>query len=486
MIDLDWLNSLPAEARRALLTDAALLLQGSRLEDYRPYAKQRDFHEAGGFHRERMLIAGNQLGKTFAAGNEVAMHLTGMYPEWWKGLRFTRPNHWLAGSESGELTRRGVQRILFGRDPKTEIGTGSIPRDQILAYTWARGVPDLLDTVTVQHTTGGKSTISLKSYDQGRSKWQADTVDGVWFDEEPPQDVYTEGLTRTNTSLGPIILTLTPLLGMSQVVGRFMVEKAAGTHVTTMTLDDAEHYTAEQRRAITESYPEHEREARTRGVPSLGSGRVFPIAEDRITIEPVAIADHWPRICGLDFGWDHPSAAVWLAWDRDADTVYVYDCYRERNVTPAVQAASIRARGAWIPVAWPADGMQTEKGTGRRLVTHYTEAGCNMLSEHAQYEKSADSTPQSLVSVEAGVMDMLTRMQSGRLKVFKHLADWLEEFRLYHRKEGRIVKERDDLMSATRYGLMMLRHATTEKPANKRKTPPPYRGIPSPHAWMAC
>jgi hypothetical protein len=133
-----------------------------------------------------MLVAANQVGKTFCAGAEVAMHLTGQYPDWWQGKRFDRPNHWLAGSESGELTRRGVQRILLGRDIKTELGTGSIPAKAIISTTAARGVPGLIDTAVIQHASGGRSTVSLKSYDEGRAKWQADTVDGIWFDEEPP------------------------------------------------------------------------------------------------------------------------------------------------------------------------------------------------------------------------------------------------------------------------------------------------------------
>ena len=75
------------------------------------------------------------------------------------------------------------------------------------------------------------------------------------------------------------------------------------------------------------------------------------------------------------------------------------------------------------------------------------------------------------MGVEAGLMEMLGRMQTGRFKVFAHLNDWFEEFRLYHRKDGKVVKEFDDLMSATRYALMMLRYANTE-PIKRVRTPP--------------
>lgn len=404
-------------------------------------------------------MAGNQLGKTIAGGFEAAMHATGIYPDWWNGRRFDKPTiAWVAGV-TGESTRDNPQRILMGRTG--QYGTGSIPKRCIVSYSAARGIADALDTVRVQHISGGESIISFKSYEKGREKWQGETLDWLWFDEEPPLDIYTEGLTRTNATQGITFITFTPLLGMSETVMRFLGgSKMPGTHVTTMTIDDAEHYTEEQKKAIIASYPAHELEARTKGVPMLGSGRVFPVSEEKITEDRIEIPAHWPRIVGLDIGWDHPAAAVWLAWDRDTDTIHIYDCWRERETTPAMQAPIIRAKGAWIPVSWPHDGLQHDKGSGEQLAEQYRQAGLNMLPERATFEDGTNG-------VEAGVLDMLQRMQTGRLKVARHLNEWFEEFRLYHRKDGKLVKERDDLMSATRYGIMMLRFAEVE--VRKRK-----------------
>src|SRR5690554_808302 len=131
----------------------------------------------------------------------------------------------LAGSESYELTRDGVQRLLVG-PPMTEEewGTGYIPKDAIIDTTRRSGVSGALDTITVRHVSGGVSTLMFKAYEQGRGKWQANTVDFVWFDEEPPEDVYFEGITRTNATGGSIAVTFTPLKGMSAVVARYMLE----------------------------------------------------------------------------------------------------------------------------------------------------------------------------------------------------------------------------------------------------------------------
>jgi hypothetical protein len=230
--------------------------------------------------------------------------------------------------------------------------------------------------------------------------------------------------------------------------------------VTQMTIDDAEHYTPEQREAIIASYPAHEREARIKGIPSMGSGRVFPVEETLITCDPFPIPPHWPQINGMDFGWDHPFAAINMAWDRDADVIYVCKEYAQRETTPVNHAAAIKPWGAWIPCAWPHDGLQHDKGSGESLKDQYEAQGLNMLTDKATF-------PDGGNGVEAGVMDMLDRMQTGRWKVFSTCGGWFGEFRLYHRVNGLIVKERDDRISASRYGLMMMRHAAT-KPHNVR------------------
>jgi phage terminase large subunit-like protein len=429
-----------------------------------------DFHRAGAdlAIRERLLIAGNQLGKTWSAGFETAMHLTGRYPDWWEGAVFDSSIAAWAAGVTGEVTRDAVQRVLCGRF--NSLGTGAIPKDSIKDKSMKRGVADAIDTLVIKWGGGGdvqakESTLGFKSYDQGREKFQAETLELVWFDEEPPADIYTEGVTRTNATDGIVALTFTPLKGMSNVVKRFLVDKMPGTHVTTMTIYDALHYTDAKRDAIIASYPAHEREARAKGIPTLGSGRIFPIEEEAIKELSITIPNHWPRLVGLDFGWDHPTAIVWGAWDRDTDTVHIYDCSRVKETTPIIHAATIKAKGSWIPVAWPHDGLQHDKGSGEALADQYRALGVNMLKDRATHPAAAgEEEGTGGNGVEAGLMDMLQRMQTGRLKVAEHLNDWFEEFRLYHRKDGKIVKLDDDLMSATRYLIMMLRFAKVNAP----------------------
>jgi Terminase RNaseH-like domain/Terminase large subunit, T4likevirus-type, N-terminal len=235
-------------------------------------------------------------------------------------------------------------------------------------------------------------------------------------------------------------------------------------HVTRMTIEDAGHYTPEQRAEIIASYPPHERQARAMGIPALGSGRVFPIDEEQIRVTPFDVPENWVQIGGLDFGWDHPTAACRLAWDRDLDVIYVTASYGAREATPVIHAAALKPWGSWLPWAWPHDGLQHDKGSGEQLAEQFRRQGLLMLPERATFEDGSNG-------LEAGVSEMLERMETGRWKVFAYLEDWFAEFRLYHRKDGLIVKSNDDRISASRYAMMMKRFATRKakpRPASSR------------------
>lgn len=426
-------------------------LRENRIDGYRPYPKQVAFHAAGRKCRERLLRAGNQQGKTLSGAAEAAYHATGEYPPDWQGRVIEQANTGWVGAPSGELARDGAQAVLLG--PPGEWGTGTIRKDRISDITRSTGIRDSVDTITVSHINGGLSRIKFKAYEQGREKWQTATLDWVWFDEEPPEDIYTEGLSRTNATGGFVWLTFTPLLGISGVVMRFLKERSPDRADIVMTIEDALHISPAARETIIASYKPHEREARTRGVPILGSGRVFPFPRELLACDAFAVPKHWRRIGGIDIGWDHPTAAVELAHDTDADIVYVTKCYKERETTVAVHSGALLPWGDKLPWAWPHDAFQHDKGSGEQIAQLYRTHGLKMLAEHAQFADERGN------GVEAGLFDMVDRMQTGRLKVFAHLEEWFEEFELYHRKDGIVVKLRDDALSATRYALMMLRFA---------------------------
>lgn len=428
----------------------------NKINDYNPYPKQLEFHAMGSRKTERLLSAGNQLGKTWAGSYEAAYHATGLYPDWWNGKRWSRPTRGWVGGESSIVVRDTSQKLLLGdlSAGEDQLGTGAIPRDHIINLTWSRGVAQGVDTVTIKHVSGGNSIIKFKSYEQQRQKWQGDTIDWVWFDEEPGMDLYSEGLARFTATGGIAWMTFTPLKGMSAVVKRFKNEESDKRGEVIMTARDAYHITEAMLEDMLSKYPEHEHETRINGVPMQGEGRIFTVSESIIRVEPFTVPDHWGHLVGLDFGHGgHPTAAVWLAWDRDVDIVYVTRSYRAASGNIPTHASVIRSGGR-IPVAWPHDGHSADRGVdGIAIRKHYEKEGCLMNPSHSRYPDERKN------SLWAGITDMQQRFEQGRLRVFSNCSEWFEEYRNYHMEDGKVVKIDDDLLCATRYGIMDLRHA---------------------------
>jgi phage terminase large subunit-like protein len=424
------------------------------------YAWQAEFHNAGGENPERMLMAANRVGKTSCAAAEIACHATGEYPSWWKGRKFHEPLRAWCGGESTEAIRDIVQNALLG--PEGQHGTGWIPGEHLLDVKYRQsGVANVVDSIYVRHVGGGVSQIGLKSYEQGRAKWQGTSLHIVWFDEEPPLDLYTEGLTRVLDRKGCVMMTFTPLKGASDVVMHFLEAKhGSGIWYKNVTWDDAPHLDEAAKERMLQSYPEHERATRARGQPMMGSGLVFPVVDDDLLVDPFPIPDWWARINGCDFGIDHPGAGAFMAHDRQSDTVYLYDCYKTTGQTAIYHAAALRRHGDWIPIAWPHDGMVRDKGSGDTLKDQYRFHGANMLPTPAAYH---DERGQH---VEPGLIELLEYMRLGKFKVFRGPgSQFLEEKRMYHRKDGVLVKERDDIISAVRYAFVCRRMAQI-KPSN--------------------
>ncbi len=189
------------------------------------YPKHLEFFAAGAEHRERMFCAGNRVGKTIAGAYESALHLTGAYPDWWVGRRFSGPiEAWIAGQKS-DTTRDIVQMELMGK--WGNFGTGMIPYAAIIDWTTKGRPAQALDTVQVRHVSGGVSTLGFKNYSEGPDAFQGTAKHLIWFDEECSIEVYAEALIRTaivpgEEEGGIVLLTFTPLHGWTSVVDSFL------------------------------------------------------------------------------------------------------------------------------------------------------------------------------------------------------------------------------------------------------------------------
>jgi phage terminase large subunit-like protein len=406
------------------------------------YLKQLEFFDAGARFKERLFMAANRVGKSEGGAYETTCHLTGNYPHWWTGRRFDGPvEAWACGTNS-ETTRDIVQTKLFG--PADQIGVwagGMVPANLVSKHTRrSHGLANSLESVWIKHVSGGLSVVGLKTYEQGRKSFEGTAKHIIWCDEEPPADCYTEMLYRTLTTSGLVMTTFTPLQGMSEVVTGFLEpSEEARPHKFYIQAGwkDVPHLSESDQRALIATTPPYQIKARTEGEPVLGSGAIYPIAEADIIVPTRAIDDTWRRVYGMDVGWNR-TAVIWAAQNPGTGGYELCDEHYMGQGEPPSHAAAIKARGDWMQgVIDPASRGRSQKD-GTKLVEEYRGLGLKLqLADNA---------------IEAGLMLTWTLLITGRLKVQAHLANWLSEFRKYHRDEkGHIVKANDHLMDATRY-----------------------------------
>lgn len=439
------------------------------------YPRHVEFFTLGARYKERLFMAANRIGKSGAGAFEVTCHVTGLYPHWWQGRRFETPvDVWACGT-TGETTRDIVQTWLLG-DPK-ELGNwfGSmIPGHLIVDYTRrTHGQPNSVESVVVKHVSGGHSTIGFKMYEQGRKSFEGTSKHVIWNDEEPPEDVYTEQLLRTTTTKGITLITFTPLQGMSDVVTSFLEPSEAAREFKTYVQagwKHVPHLDDNETRALLATMPPHQVKARTEGEPTLGSGAIYPIPEEDITVPTRPIPPTWRRGYGMDVGWNR-TAVVWGAEDPGSGAIELYDIHYRGHGEPPSHSLAIRARGEWMLGACDPAAMGASVIDGRNAMDVYIGLGLQL-------------TP-AVNAVEAGLLQVWTRMVSGRLRVQAHLEPWFTEFRRYHRNEkGVIVKKNDHALDATRY-LVMSASEILQIPPQPRRTSS-HGGSSSEHAWLGA
>jgi phage terminase large subunit-like protein len=431
------------------------------------YPKHLEVFRAGREHSERLLIAANRIGKSEGVGAyETTLHLTGQYPDWWEGKRFTGAiTAWVAGDTS-KTVRDIVQVKILGQHG--EWGMGMIPGDLIVGRPTAKpGIPDAVETVYVRHTSGRNSTLVFKSYEQGREAFQGTEIEMIWLDEEPPLNIYTECLMRTMATGsfpgGCVLLTFTPLLGWTEVVELFLNEderKKANRHYVQAGWDDAPHLSQEEKEKYLAKVPAYQRDARSKGIPQLGSGAIYPVGELEIVVDDFSLPAHFARAFGMDVGWNK-TAAIWGAKDRESGVIYLYSEHYQGEAQPPVHAEAIKARGDWIPGVIDPASRGRSQHDGQQLIAQYRALGLSL--------QNADN------SVEAGIYQVWTLLTAGQIKVFQSCRNWFDEYRLYRRDEkGKIVKSRDHLMDATRYLIMSGRSCMRTKPIPPKPSPNIY------------
>jgi phage terminase large subunit-like protein len=429
------------------------------------YRPQLEFFAAGasGVH-QRLIYGGNQTGKTLACGAEVSWHLTGLYPDWWTGHRFAKPIRAWAVGESVILVRDTLQRQLCGQ----EFGEGLVPLESFAKKPiMVAGGMRACDTIFVTHHTGGKidgvSSLSFKTFEQRRERLQSESVDLIWIDERPDELIYSELLARTAATSGHLMVSFTPVGegAGGGVTYKFLSESSADRSPHHIHGEEAKHISPERREVLEVEFSDAERETRLEGTPQLGSGPVFPIELLSSLIKPTdreRLRDTMPenRWCvGIDFGFDHPFAAVMICWEPESNQIWVVDSFRMQRSSALYHAQRIFGM-CWnlrLPIAYPHDAHTHDKGSGETLASQYKALGLRMMATNAFNHGTNHN-----YSVDPALEEIRSYMYGGRLHIGSYNHEFIDEVRNYHRDQDfRLVKQRDDLVSAFRYAVMMRR-----------------------------
>jgi phage terminase large subunit-like protein len=430
------------------------------------YPTQLAFFAAGstGIH-QRLLYGGSQSGKTTCCAAEVAWHMTGAYPPFWTGKKYNKPIRcWVVG-ESVVLVRDTAQRQLCGGH---EFGTGTIPLESFgKKPIMVPGGTGAIDTIFVTHATDGKidgtSTLTFKTFEMRRERLQAETVDLIWIDERPDEQIYSELLARTSAVDGHLIVSYTPI-GDGAAAGvtyRFLVEPSSDRQPFRISSTEAKHITPERRAELASEYSEIEKETRLEGTPQLGTGPIFPVELLSGLIrsfDPDALPSWARHVVGIDFGYAGGFAAVYIVWAHDTGNIWVVDSFQMQQSSALYHTQRIHGmtRGLRVPIAWPHDGNVHDKGSGLALAQQYKGFGANMMSTHAKNHGTNDNR------VEPALQEIKELMFTGKLTIAGHNSELIEQLRTYHRDQDfRVVKERDHLIDAMRYGVMMRRQGRT-------------------------
>lgn len=433
--------------------------------------RHRAFFAAGSTHKERVMLSANRSGKSLAAFFELSCHLTGVYPDWWPGRKFDHPvNAWVL-SPSNTTFRDGLQPYLLGNP----IGTGMIAKDLIDGEpTYKPNSGRCIDQLRVKHVSGGTSVVTVKSYAGSQDTVQSAAVDIALYDEEPGYAHYSEVAVRTATTKGMMVVAATPLKGITPLISTFLKtgdrlkegpdgqltfgEIKSDRAVIEITWDSAPWLDEAEKESILSRTPPHLRDSRSRGIPSVGSGMVYPVERRLIEASPFAIPSDWPRMFAHDPGWTN-NATIWGARDPNTGVLYVYAELKESEKELSQIVHAIKERGEWVRGVVDPSANKRNPRDGKKTIDELRRLG---LKIHVANN-----------ALTAGIAEVLDAMINGKLKIFTTCTKLFDELSTYsYNDNGELSTRQDDhLLDTLRYLHNTWKFATTKGQADNMSNP---------------
>lgn len=469
----DSLTIIPGPAKKQLeelVISVCDDMKYHQLKYFRPFEHQLTFFKTGN-HERRGILAANRIGKTVSTCYETAMHLTGIYPDWWEGYRFDKPITCMVAGEGWSQVALVLQNELLGtQDIKLQenIGTGAIPRDCIVIDTMRNDGANCIG-VEIKHVSGAKSYLLFANYTQEVRQLQGFKLNLAVFDEQPPDDFFSEIVTRTATTQGKVLCSFTPLKGLNGLVSKFW-NREEGYEFIRVSWDDVPEYDPwgmpfllnETRRQLERDYLPHEREARIAGKPVMGKGAVFQIR-------------NWPlyksgdynfsemqniqRIISLDLGLVNDKTVISLMyWDPYDRIAFLHRQIVVQGVEEAVPTQYInhllRPEVYGTPIVLPADASTA----GRYTMSSSSIRELFEQYELNVYEKPIMNPPDSEGRVtnhkSYGINQMRQMLEVGSLMINENCTQFLSEAQNYFVDEKGRFSDPDDCIDSCRYAIL--------------------------------
>lgn len=442
----------------------------NQLKYFRPFEHQRKFFATCNADR-RGILAANRIGKTVSTCYETAMHLTGQYPDWWTGKRFAKPITAMVAGEGWQQVAMVLQNELLGsQDVKIteQLGTGAIPRDAIVFDTMRNDGANCLG-VEIRHVSGGNSYLVFANYTQEVRQMQGFKLNLAVFDEQPPDDFFSEIVTRTATTQGQVLCSFTPLKGLNGLVSKFWHQEEGYEHIR-VSWDDVPEYDPwgepfllnETRQQLERDYLPHERDARRNGVPVMGKGAVFQLRS-------------WPtyktgdfdfrntsgihRVISLDLGLVNDKTVISLMyWHPEEQEAWLHHQIVVKGQEEANPMNYInhlmRPEVFGTPIVLPADANTQ----GR-----YTMSSQSIRELFESYELNVhpdaimnppDDQGRRTNHKSFGINRMRQMLELGTLHVNENCQDFLREAQNYYVDNHGRFSDPDDCIDSARYGLI--------------------------------
>ena len=444
-------------------------MQFNQLRYFRPFDHQRLFFQTQSSRRG--ILAANRIGKTVSTCSETAMHLTGQYPDWWSGHRYHKPITCMVAGEGWSQVALVLQQELLGTPDiklRDNIGTGMIPRDAIVQDTM-RGDGANCIGVEILHATGGRSYLLFANYTQEVRQLQGFKLDLAVFDEQPPDDFFSEIVTRTATTQGQIMCSFTPLKGLNGLVSKFW-NREQGYDYIRVSWDDVPEYDLwhepfllkSTRQQLERDYLPHERDARMQGRPIMGKGAVFQL-RDWPTYRPSEIdfrsMPNIQRVIALDLGLVNDKTVITLMyWDPYERQAWLHRQIVVQGVEEAVPTQYInhllRPEVFGTPIVLPADastpGRYTMSASSIREL--FEQYGLNVIDRPIM--NPPDSQGRITNHKSYGINQMRQMLEVGSLVVNENCVEFMNEARNYYVDNQGRFSDPDDCIDSARYALL--------------------------------